>query len=131
MLLPIARTRVDSNCFAVCSNCRHSTRLPRPLLSPPRPNVTSTSSASQADTDGASPIPVGATPLLRITARFLRVDYTRIMVPFRTVQDGICVLCRDPEETLHAEKWAVVEFDGPTSARAVRERIAYALGQPK
>lgn len=75
--------------------------------------------------------PGGGYPLLRITARFLRVDYTRIMVPFRTVDDGVCVLCRDPEETLHAEKWVVVEFDGPTSVRAVRERIAYALGQPK
>ena len=40
-----------------------------------------------------------------------------------------CVLCRDPAETLHAEKWAVVEFDRPTSASAVCERITEVLGQ--
>jgi hypothetical protein len=70
-------------------------------------------------------------PLLRITARFLRVDYTRIMVAFRTVEGGVCVLCRDHEETLSAEKWTVVEFDEPASVRAVCERITEALGQPE
>lgn len=68
--------------------------------------------------------------MLRITARFLRVDYARIMVPFRTVEDGVCVLCRDPEETLHAGRWAVIEFAVPTSTEVVREHIAEALQRP-
>ncbi len=38
--------------------------------------------------------PGGAYPLLRITAQFLRVDHRRITVGFRTVADGVCVLCR-------------------------------------
>ena len=75
--------------------------------------------------------PGGAYPLLRITARFLRVDYTRIVVPFRTVDDGVCVLCRDPEETLRADAWAVIEFDGPASATAVCERITQVLRRPE
>jgi hypothetical protein len=40
--------------------------------------------------------PGGGYPLLRITARFLCVDYTRIMVGYRTVTEGVCVLCADP-----------------------------------
>src|SRR5207249_1228641 len=54
--------------------------------------------------------PGGGYPVLRVTARNLRVGYPGILVPFRTVEDGVCVLCRDPEETLQAERWAVVEF---------------------
>src|SRR5690242_11772379 len=42
--------------------------------------------------------PGGAYPLLRITARFLRVDHRHITVGFRTVADGVCVLCPDPGE---------------------------------
>jgi hypothetical protein len=69
-------------------------------------------------------------PLLRVTARFLRVDYARIMVPFRTVEDGVRVVCLDPHENSGAEEWAVVEFDGATSANVVRERIIEVLGRP-
>jgi len=71
--------------------------------------------------------PGGGYPLLRIMARFLHVDYTRIMVPFRTVADGVCVVCPDPQERVRAEKWAVIEFDRSTSATTVRERIAEVL----
>jgi hypothetical protein len=56
-------------------------------------------------------------PLLRITARFLHVDKTRIMVG-----------CRDLNETLLADRWAVIEFDGPTSPEVARERIINVLG---
>jgi hypothetical protein len=69
----------------------------------------------------------GGYPLLRITARFLSVDYTRIMVGCRTVADGVCVLCADPSEPTSAESWAVVEFDGPTPVESARERILSAL----
>jgi hypothetical protein len=72
--------------------------------------------------------PGGAYPLLRITARFLRVDYRRITVGFRTVADGVCVLCPDPDEPLSADAWAVIDFDGATSSTLVKERILQAFG---
>jgi hypothetical protein len=71
--------------------------------------------------------PGGGYPLLRITARFLRVDYTRIMVGFRTVTDGVCVVCDTPEAAMSADKWAVVEFDGATSKEEVEATIRLAL----
>ena len=67
--------------------------------------------------------PGGAYPLLRITARFLRVDHRRITVGFRTVADGVCVLCADPGEPVSADAWAVIDFDGATSPTIVKERI--------
>src|SRR5436190_24003751 len=69
----------------------------------------------------------GPYPLLRITARFLRVDYTRIVVPCRSVAPGVCVLIANPEDTAEPDRWAVIEFDGPTSADAVGRRIVEAL----
>jgi hypothetical protein len=71
--------------------------------------------------------PGGGYPLLRITARFLRVDYTRVAVGFRTVADGVCVLSDDPGEATRPEAWAVVEFDGPTLPETVAESIHVAL----
>jgi hypothetical protein len=73
----------------------------------------------------------GGYPLLRITARFLRVDYTRIMVAFRTIADGVCVLCADPSEPTSVESWAVVEFEGPTTPETSRERILFALSSQR
>ena len=73
----------------------------------------------------------GGYPLLRTTARFLRVDYTRIMVGFRTVTDGVCVVCSEPAEPMNPESWAVVEFDGATSADVVGARIQVALASRK
>jgi hypothetical protein len=72
--------------------------------------------------------PGGPYPLLRITARFLRVDHRRITVGFRTVGDGVCVLCPDPDEPLSAGAWAVIDFDEATSSAAVKERILQAFG---
>ena len=71
--------------------------------------------------------PGGPYPLLRVTARFLRVDHRRIAVGFRTAADGVCVLCADPDEPLSADAWAVIDFDGATSSTAVKERILHAL----
>jgi hypothetical protein len=71
--------------------------------------------------------PGGSYPLLRITARFLRVDYTRITVGFRLVADGVYVLCADPGEPTSAAAWAIVDFDRPTSAESARERIQLAF----
>ena len=70
----------------------------------------------------------GPYPLLRITARFLRVDHRRIAVGFRTAADGVCVLCADPGEAVSADAWAVIDFDGAPSSAVVRERILQAFG---
>ena len=71
--------------------------------------------------------PGGGYPLLRITARFLRVDYTRIIVGFRTVTDGVCVVCSDRVESTSTTAWAIVEFNGATAPDVVRARIQVAL----
>jgi hypothetical protein len=70
-------------------------------------------------------------PLLRITARFLGVDYHRISVGFRTVKKGVCVLSDDPSQVTVPEAWVVLKFDGPTPADEVEEQIVGRLGTPR
>ena len=65
----------------------------------------------------------GSYPLLRIAARFLRADHHRIMIAFRTLPDGHCVLCEDPAKVVKPDAWAVVDFDGPTIAADVKARV--------
>jgi hypothetical protein len=72
--------------------------------------------------------PGGPYPLLRISARFLRMDHHRLMVGCRSVADGVCIVCKDPANPEHPEAWAVIDFDGPTEPAGVRERIVQALG---
>ena len=69
----------------------------------------------------------GSYPLPRITAQFLGVDHSRIMIGFRTVADDVCALCADPDEPVLADAWAVVDFDEPTSPRVAKERIVQAF----
>jgi len=71
--------------------------------------------------------PGGPYPMLRITARFLRVDHTRIMVGCRAIAGGMSVLVADPSEPTIADAWAVLDFEGPTSVADVRERILTAV----
>lgn len=71
--------------------------------------------------------PGGMYPLLRITSRFLRVDYHRIVIGFRAVADGIYVLAKDPESDKEPDAWAVLDFDGPAERADVATRIAQAL----
>jgi hypothetical protein len=71
--------------------------------------------------------PGGAYPMLRITARFLRVDYHAIVVGCRSIADCIYVLCGDPESDKSPDEWAVLHFDGPTAPSDVKERIEQAL----
>jgi hypothetical protein len=70
-------------------------------------------------------------PLLRVTARFLWVDYHRIFIGFRTVADDVCVLSREPEKDTTPDAWAVIEFDKPAEPEDVKERIVQALGPPR
>jgi hypothetical protein len=71
--------------------------------------------------------PGGAYPLLRITARFLRIDYHYLVLGFRSIAEGVYVLCGDPESDKDPDKWAVLHFDGPTALADVMARIEQAL----
>jgi hypothetical protein len=69
----------------------------------------------------------GAYPLLRITARFLRVDHNRIMIGFRTLPNGSAVLCDDPKVVRTPEVAAVIDFEAGSSPAAVERRIVEVL----
>jgi hypothetical protein len=69
----------------------------------------------------------GAYPLLRITARFLRVDYRDITVAFRAVADAVYILSAEVQQATIADAWAVVDFDVPASSEETRDRIRAAL----
>src|SRR5262245_45831922 len=60
--------------------------------------------------------PGGAYPLLRATARFLRVDYRRITVGFRSVAEHVFVLCPGRHDPPPTDAWAVINFDRPTGS---------------
>ena len=65
----------------------------------------------------------GPYPLLRITAKYLQVDYHSIMVGCREVGDGWSGLNGNETEPLGPDVWAVLTFDGPTTAADVGARI--------
>jgi hypothetical protein len=65
--------------------------------------------------------------LIRITAQFLLCkDHWRLVVPFRTLDNGLCILClpKDGEGTV---SWAVLELDAPVSPGEAAKRIYEAL----
>jgi hypothetical protein len=72
----------------------------------------------------------GSYPLLRITARFLRVDYRKIMIGFRTLPDGVSVLCDDPKAVEHPKVAAIIEFERDSSPASAERRIVEVLGLP-
>jgi hypothetical protein len=69
----------------------------------------------------------GSYPLLRISARFLRMDYQRLAIGFRTVAEGVSILSQDPGSWEPPDAWTVLEFDGPETPELVREHILKAL----
>jgi hypothetical protein len=71
--------------------------------------------------------PGGMYPLLRITARFLRIDYQGLVIGFRVVADGVFILAGDPDSDQKPDAWAIIEFDGPAEPVDVVERIMRAL----
>ncbi len=52
----------------------------------------------------------GGYPLLRITARFLGIDYTRIYVGFRTLPDGTAIICDDPQAVEEPDSWTLLDL---------------------
>lgn len=71
--------------------------------------------------------PGGGYPLLRITARFLRVDHHAIVVGWRKLAQGVCVLSGDPKTDKDPDAWAILCFEGPATKAEVRNRIESAL----
>ena len=69
----------------------------------------------------------GPYPLLRITARFLEIDYHSIFIGFREVGDGYCGLGESSDEWSVPESWAIltVEFQAPKGEleRLIREAL--------
>src|SRR4051794_38519619 len=52
-------------------------------------------------------------PLLRISAHFLRMDHTKLMIGFYTLANGPSILARNPQYPRQPQAWAMLEFDGP------------------
>ncbi len=63
----------------------------------------------------------GAYALMRITARFLGVDYRAMLIGFRTV-DGVAVMAA--RSVVEVQAASFIELDGPCSADYIEERIA-------
>jgi len=67
-------------------------------------------------------------PLLRITARFLKVDHHRIFVGFRTLEDEYRLLWDEKADATPPDAWTLVGFDRPTSADEITRRVWAILG---
>ena len=65
----------------------------------------------------------GSYPLLRITARFLDIDYHRIFIGCRTLPDGTSILCEDPGGVEEPDQWTLLDLPTPISAEMVLEVI--------
>ncbi len=72
--------------------------------------------------------PGGAYPLLRITARFLRVEHTSVRIGFRSPASDVFILSADPHDPEQPDAWAVIEFSAPARPDEVRERVLSELG---
>lgn len=70
----------------------------------------------------------GGYPLLRISARFLGVDYRQIYVGFRTLPNGTAILCEDPSKFDVPDRWAVLKLSGEITPTAAARRIRSAVG---
>ena len=64
---------------------------------------------------------------MRITARFLQVDYFDIYIGFRPVGGGWSALLPDQEDMALPDAQTVLAFGGPTPVAEVEERIQEAL----
>ena len=75
--------------------------------------------------------PGGSYPLLRITARFLGVDYHRIYIGIRTLTDGTSILCEDPDAVEEPDQWTLLDLPTPISAEIAVEVIRDEIGASK
>jgi hypothetical protein len=70
----------------------------------------------------------GGYPLLRITARFLDADYSRIYVGFRTLPDGTAILCEDPSNVDVPDRWKLLKLSEEITPTVAAWRIRTAVG---
>jgi hypothetical protein len=57
------------------------------------------------------------------------MDYQSLLIGFRTLENGLCVLSRDPVNDTKPEAWEVIHFEeGKESVEAVQKKILGALG---
>jgi hypothetical protein len=70
----------------------------------------------------------GPYPLLRITARFLQVDYHRIFIACREIAGGYSALCDTPEEVYVPDASQVLSLLPHASHDAVESLIREILG---
>ena len=68
----------------------------------------------------------GSYPLLRITARFLGIDYTDIYVGFRTLPDGTAIICDGPQVVEEPDAWALLNLPEPIGPETIAMVIAEA-----
>ena len=67
--------------------------------------------------------PGGGYPLLRITARYMGVDYHRIIVGFRTLENGLAILFDDRADETPPDRWAILNFQAKTAPDEVATRV--------
>ena len=72
--------------------------------------------------------PGGGYPILRITARFLRVDHARIFVGFRTLPNGMAIMCEDPSVVEEPDSWELLEPTTTVSTAEAVDLITSAIG---
>jgi hypothetical protein len=72
----------------------------------------------------------GPYPLLRITAKYLQIDYSSIVVGCREVGDGWSGLEGSETESLESDVWSILSFDGPTTPADVRALINRVIDGP-
>lgn len=65
----------------------------------------------------------GPYPLLRVTARFLRMDYHRLVIPTRALSDGNTIVWKSTNRPSKSQEWALVNFDSPATPREVEAKI--------
>ena len=74
--------------------------------------------------------PGGGYPILRVTARFLHVGHARIVVGFRTLPNGISIMCDNPSVVEEPDSWEVLDPTTPVSTAQAVELITGAVGAP-
>lgn len=67
-------------------------------------------------------------PLLRNVAAYFAVDYTRLYVGFRTVEDELCIVCEDPANFETPDAWTAIDLDPSTDEGELRHAIRSRLG---
>lgn len=71
----------------------------------------------------------GPYPLLRITARFLRMSHDSLMIGCRGLADtGLSLLCADIHDPEVPLEWSLLELDGAVTINEASERIRRAIG---